>query len=99
MSDNDQEKYIKYRFLQYSANFYLSPSTPINQQTPMGSSVDTQVYTEESNVIYPTGESTTIEKPIRKRREFSAVKAGLILLFALIISGALIIYALSRFIG
>ena len=97
MSEKEQEQYIKDRLLQYSSTFYPIPETPMPQQIDYGTAVETPAYNSTTEAYYPPAEPA--EEVTEKKKEPSAVKAGLILLFALIISGALIIYALSRFIG
>lgn len=95
MSDQEQAQHIKERLFQYSPTFYPAPHTPLTQQT-VGPSPGADPYNHD---FAPQEETAKIQEIPVKRREFSAVKAGLILLFALILSGALIIYALTRFIG
>jgi len=111
MSDREQAQHLKDRLLQYSPNSYPNPemhnpepsmhAIPPVTQPPMplaATGVETPAYTGEF-YVQETPQETSPPKRVKRIKEFSAIKAGIILISALIVSAALIIYALTRFIG
>ncbi len=110
MSDREQAEHLRDRLLQYSPNSYPQTETNIPESPPplppiaanlpplAATGVETPAYTGEFYIQETTPEPSKVN-PGRVKKEFSAIKAGIILISALIVSAALIIYALTRFIG
>lgn len=99
MSDQEQAKHIRDRMSQYIPTPISQPEASFAQTSTGSTAVDTPAYNPSTLVQEPEIAVNKTTQPEHKYKEFSAVKAGLILLISLLISGALIIYALTRFIG
>ncbi len=101
MSEREQQLHIRERFLQYTSPFGPQPETPMANQPTFTTGYDTPAYNPEIQHVTQTVVKDTPEEDlaVKAKKEFDAVKAGLILLIALLLSGAFIMWALSRFIG